>query len=187
MSPRSGPAAPARARRAAGFAAVSSGLALVAHGAAGGALPNAWLLLAGAVPLAGGVYPLLGREATGPRIAAGLAVAQAALHGWLMLAGGHSSHAGDPSGHSTAPRMLAAHAVATVAAVVWLRCAESHVWRRARDAWVRLVLDRQRWMPVPEISAPVPPAAATPDSRSFTTHHMTSCLGMRGPPVPVGP
>lgn len=181
---RPGPAVPARFRRSGAFAATSAVLAWLAHGIGGGALPSVWLLLVGGAVVGVAALPFLGREATWPRIAAGLAAAQAALHVWLALT---ASHAGHHGGHGSAGRMLAAHAVATAAAVVWLRYLEHRVWSAARDAWLRLILHRRRWLPVPGLlpgPSPARPAWLVPP---FHSRHSATAQGVRGPPVLVGP
>lgn len=178
-----GPAAPARLRRAGAFGATSAALAWLAHGIGGGALPSVWLLLVGAAVVAGAAVPVLGREATWPRITAALALAQAALHGWLTLTGSHAAH----HEAGSASRMLTAHITATVVAVVWLRYFEQRVWSAARDAWVRVMVQRRRWLPVPALHhAPAAPTGAwlVPTMHS---QHPAAARGMRGPPVPVGP
>ncbi len=180
-----GPNPPARLRRAGGFAATSAVLASTAHAAAGGGVPSVWLLALGAAVVAGAAVPLLGREATWPRIALALAAAQAALHGWLALvSGSHAGHDGHPPGITA--QMLLAHAVATAAAVVWLRYAEQRLWQAARRTWVLLRLWRRRWMSVPAIHER--PRARPPRSEPCrNSSPRPACAhGVRGPPVLVG-
>lgn len=172
-----------RGWRAGAFGVTSAALAWLAHGIGGGALPSIWLLLVGAAAVAAAAVPLLGREATWPRITAALALAQAVLHGWLTLTCSHAVHEEPGSG----ARMLTAHITATAVAVVWLRYVEQRLWSAARTAWVRLLLHRRRWLSaparrtVPQMSAP---SWVVP---SMHSRHAPSARGRRGPPVPAGP
>jgi len=181
---RPGPQVPAWPRRAGTFAATSAVLASIGHWAGGGSLPNVWLLLVGAAALAGLSYPLLRREATWPQIVAALAVAQGLLHAWLMVAGAH--HGSHPS-HGLTASMLLAHGAATAAAAVWLRYGEQRLWSAARAAWVRLILQRRRWLADPAIpSVPEVPAAGW-FPPALAAEYSPAALGVRGPPLPVGP
>ncbi len=184
---RPGPATPARLERAAGFGATSALLGAVAHGVGGGTLPDVWLLLLGGAAAALLAIPVLGREATWPRIALALAVAQAALHLLLTTTGGHHAVHGTTAGHGLTGRMLAAHVVATAVAVVWLRYAEQRLWSVARQAWVNLVLGRHRRLRIPAIGGSRPIRTGFPPPRSMLSFHLSGAVGVRGPPVPVGP
>lgn len=182
------PPAPARARRAIGFGAASGALAALAHAVAGGSLPSGWLLLVGAGLVAAASAGLLGREATWPRIVVALAAAQGALHVWLAVLGPHhqGTHAGD--GSESGAGMLLAHAVATAAAATWLRYAEQRIWSAARSAWIRVLLARRRWLPDPPVLRRAAPAR--PDAqpvRDLISIHVRAALGVRGPPLLVGP
>jgi hypothetical protein len=188
MSPRRlpGPDAPARLRRAATFAATSAALASLAHAVGGAALPDLWLLGLGAAAVAAAAYPLLGREAGWPRIIVGLAMAQAALHGYLSMAAGHAHH-GAHSSQGDGAAMLWAHILATGAAAVWLRLAEGRLWQQARQSWVRALLRPHALLAAPVLHRPPEQPAPSGPLRRLIAAPGAPRWGVRGPPLLVGP
>jgi hypothetical protein len=181
-----GPDAPARLRRSATFAGTSAVLATVAHTVGGAALPDLWLLALGAAAVAAAAYPLLGREAGWPRIIVGLAVAQAALHGYLSVVADHA-HGGAAGAQVDGAAMLWAHLLATAVAAVWLRLGEDRLWQRARRSWVRALLRPNSLLAAPvRYSPPTLPAPCGPRRRRIAPPG-ARCWGVRGPPLLVGP
>lgn len=140
-------------------------VAVAAHGAAGGAIPDstALVLLAGfAAVLAAvtGAVPALRQG--GPALVPILAIGQLGAHGVLAFGGGH--HAAVGSGVMAGPRMLVAHAVALGICAALIAAAE-RIGPRTEAALRTIlasitrpvpVLERPRtWRPVAEVHPPV--------------------------------
>jgi hypothetical protein len=197
---------PARAARAAVFAAASVCLALAAHTAGGGGHPPPLVVMLAAVGLATRVcHGLAGREHGLAEITVGLGAGQFALHLTFTLAapavpagagaGGHGHLAATPH---TAPGMLLAHALAAGVTVVALRRAERTLWAAsALRSWLagagatalarfaRLLAALGALAPTRRLSPARPVVPACPSTASRADTLIGRVNRRRGPPGEV--
>ena len=166
------------------LATSSTGLAVTAHGVAGGGLPDTAVLLPltaliawGATALAGqlrGVLPLLGA----------LSVVQLGLH--LMLSQGGYAHASHPPGPGPASgaAMLAGHALAILVTAVLLARAAAGL--AAVSTAIARLLGRLRVPRLPLAAAPVASgrtSAAPARPGVLLEIQLRRVRARRGPPV----
>ncbi|RNL81753.1 hypothetical protein [Halostreptopolyspora alba] len=121
-----------RVLRSALFAAVSVGMALVGHAAAGGPTPEPTVLwgIAGGVAL--GAVPLAGRRCSAVTLCAGLLATQALLHLAFLHTAPHPPGGAGPHAELAGPTHAGTLAGAGVGEVVMLL---AHVWAALVTGW----------------------------------------------------
>jgi hypothetical protein len=196
-----------RGLRAALLATSAVSLALAAHAAAGGRVPDLLALATAVVAVTCAAVLVTGRRLGRAGTAACLVVVQTALHGWFALTTGHAcsvtlalahAHSGtahclpdaasavaDGTAAATGPLaapvpalMLAAHLVAVVLTAVLLAHGDALLWRLA--ATVR------RYRPLPTAGCPRPAPGSVPVHPALrvpTSRLRCSTWHLRGPPV----
>ncbi len=141
-------------------------------------------------PVASGV---VGPRASLPRLAAAVALSQAAFHGAFQLLGsptgdrigaGHAHHAAGVALVVAAPPtesagMYAAHAVSAILTVALLWRGERVVRAIARETVAVL-----RRVGMPRAAAPVAPPSRLPDVPRPVVSRVLSSVSLRGPPAP---
>ena len=157
-------------------AGLSTGLlAVIAHGTAGGALPD-WPVTAGPVVAIALLATGLARVRLRPSVLlALLALGQLAVHVVLSLAAGHALHTGDAGGLP----MTAAHALATLVVFAGLSGAEQTLFALFYALAARLPL------PIAPLTVTGPwaaPCPADPPPRAPLDVLRRRVHGRRGPP-----
>jgi hypothetical protein len=151
---------------------LTAALAMAAHGAGGGALPNgaAAVLLAVLAATAGALAATVSRAGT-PRYLVGLLAVGQLLGHLLLSAAGHHHHAAQP-----AAAMVAAHVIAIGVGALLIAAGE-RLWRalsRAVRAVVRVVCT---------VAAQPAAAARRADQPLRSALLLAASVSHRGPPV----